>query len=114
MSDAFHDFDNRLRRINKSRVKMSDGYVSVVGDDGLIVIRPRRRPGRLALKGVVLLFIGCFGFKAAILAVLGQAVYQDRVEKLAVGTTIEQAGAWAMQADPLTVFLSEQIKPYLR
>ena len=114
MSDAFQDFDNRLRRINKSRVKMSGGYVSVVGDDGLIVIRPRRRSGRVALKGFAFLLIGCFGFKAAILATLGDTVYQDRLEKLATGTMIEQAGAWAMQADPLTVMLSEQPKPYFR
>jgi len=72
--------------------------------------------GDLPLKGVVLLFIRCFGFKAAILAVLGQAVYQDRVGKACRGApTIEQAGAMGdAKADPSDSVFCRTIKPYLR
>ncbi len=114
MSDAFRDFDNRLRRIDRSRVKLSGGYVSVVGRDGLIMLRPRRKRVTLPLRGLVLLLAGGIGLKAMMLVGLGAPVYQDRVDGLRDGTVIEQAGAWVMQADPLTVLLAEQINQYRR
>lgn len=114
MSDAFRDFDNRLRRIDRSRVKLSGGYVSVVGRDGLIMIKPRRKRVTLPLRGLFLLLAGGIGLKAMILVGLGAPVYQDRVDDLRDGTVIEQAGAWVMQADPLTVLLAEQINHYRR
>ena len=113
MSDAFFDFDTRVRRINQSRMKLANGYVSVVGDDGLIVVKPRRRPSRAPLRGMIFLVIGFIAFKVMILAFLGLPVYGDRIETLRAGSTGEQAGAWAMQADPLTVMLADRIRPYL-
>ena len=113
MSDAFFDFDNRLRRINKSRVKLASGYVSVVGDDGLIVVKPRRRRSTLPLRALVFVIIGFLGFKVMIMAALGQPVYEDRVETLRAGSTVERAGAWVMQADPWGVMLADKLRSYL-
>jgi len=113
MSDTFSDFDNRLRRISKSRVKLAKGYVSVVGDDGLIIVKPRRKRIQLPIRGALLLFVGFLGFKAMVLVSLGQPVYMDRVETLHNGTTIERAGAWVMQADPLTVMVADKIRTLL-
>ena len=114
MSESYYEFDNRLKRIGKSRGRLANGYVSVVGDDGLIVVKPRRARGKFPLRGALMLIVGFIGFKAAILATLGAPVYQDRVDSLSAGSAIEQGGAWVMQADPLTVLVADQIRPYLR
>jgi hypothetical protein len=113
MSGAFDDFDNRLRRIQKSRVKLARGYVSVVGDDGLIVVKPRPRRSTRPVRLLAYVILGFWAFKVMILAVLGQPVYQDRVERLQQGSTVEQAGAWLMQADPLSVMLAGKLRSYL-
>ena len=113
MTDAFHDFDNRLRRIQKSRVRLANGYVSVVGDDGLIVVKPRARRTRFVLRPFAFLIVGLMVFKALILATLGQPVYEERVASLQAGTTIEQAGAWVMQIDPVSQFMAAQIRSWM-
>jgi hypothetical protein len=113
MSDTFSDFDNRLRRISKSRVKLAKGYVSVVGDDGLIIVKPRRKRIQLPIRGALLLFVGFLGFKAMVLVSLGQPVYMDRVGILENGTAVERVGAWVMQADPLTVMVADKIRALL-
>ncbi|MDX5383006.1 MAG: hypothetical protein LPJ92_08270 [Rhodobacterales bacterium] len=113
MSDAFFEFDNRIRRINRKRVNMAGGYVSVVGDDGLIVVKPRRKRARLPIRSFLFLAIGLVGFKAMILAGLGQPVYEDRLEKLRAGSTVERAGAWVMQMDPVTSALADAIRDRL-
>lgn len=53
-------------------------------------------------------------FKAVLYATLGGATYTNRVNDLASGTVIEQAGAWVMAADPITVWLAIQGKMLLR
>jgi hypothetical protein len=113
MSDAFHDFDNRLRRIQKSRVKLANGYVSVVGDDGLIVVKPRSRKTRFVVRPFLFLIVGLLFFKSLILATLGQPVYEERLAALQGGTTIEQAGAWVMQIDPASAFVAAQIRSWI-
>lgn len=113
MSDAFQDFDNRLKRINKTRVKLSRGYESFVGADGLIIVKPKRPRGQFPFRGVFLLIVGFIGFKAMILATLGQPVFEDRVATLRAGTFVEQMGAVIMQTDPLTVMIAEQLRGYL-
>ena len=113
MSDAFDDFDNRLRRIDRSRANLARGYVSVVGEDGLIIVKPRRKRGRFPLRVLAFAIIGYFGFKVVMLSFLGTVVYQDRIETLRQGSTVEQVGAWVMQADPASVALAENIRSYL-
>ena len=113
MSDAFFEFDNRIRRINRKRVNLAGGYVSVVGEDGLIVVKPRRKSARLPIKSFLFLTIGLVCFKAMILAGLGQPVYEDRLEKLNAGSTVERAGAWVMQMDPVTTALADAIRDQL-
>lgn len=113
MSDAFFEFDNRLRRINRKRINMAEGYVSVVGEDGLVVVKPRRKRSRLPIRSLLFLAVGIIGFKAMILVTLGQPVYEDRLDKLRAGSTVEQAGAWVMQMDPVSTALAQAIRTHL-
>ncbi len=106
-------FDRRVRKIQKRHRKLAHGYVQSVGHDGLIVVRPRRRI-RFPWKGIAMVLLALFAFKGFLHAQLGDGIYDQRVAKLQNGTVIEKVGGWAMQADPLTQWISAQVRPYLR
>lgn len=116
MADAnYVKFNKRLRDIDRKHRKLSRGYVQLVERDGLLVPVSRRRAPRRALpaKGLLLILAGFLLFKAFLLASIGPITYQERVTRLADGTAVEQAGAWAMTADPVTLWVADQIKPLL-
>ncbi len=114
MSDTLDTFDRRLKRISKSRSRMRDGYVGQVSKDGLIVFRPKRRRLAFSPRGFALVLLGFVGFKALIMAHLGLNTYQDRIAALQQGSIVEQAGAFVMQADPLTFKAASYMRPYLK
>ncbi len=103
------DFGKRVKRINKRHNKLANGYVASVNHDGLIVAKVRRSGPRFPWKGIALCFVAFFIFKGFLLVQLGEATFNDRVEKLQTGTVVEQAGAYAMSADPLTKWIAGQI-----
>ena len=105
------DFGRRLDRINKRHGKMSTGYVTVMNTDGLLVSKPRGISGfRFPWRIVALLAVMFIVFKAILMAGLGAAEYKSRALSLQAGTTVEQFGAWAMQPDPVTNWIAEQIR----
>lgn len=114
MTDAHDGFARRLDRIDRRHARLARGYASEVGRDGLIVFRPRPRRPTFPVKGLLLVVIGFFLFKALILAHLGAETYAVRVAALQAGNPVERAGAWAMQADPLSQAVSARIRPLLR
>lgn len=114
MTDAFQGFDNRLKKISRNRDRMSQGYISRVGKDGLIVFRPQRRQGGFPIKGLAFLTIGFFCFKGLLLAHLGEQVYTTRVAQLGAGTVVEQAGALLMQSDPVSVGIAQKVRPLIQ
>ncbi|SEP74813.1 hypothetical protein [Thalassovita taeanensis] len=114
MADAFNEFDQRLRRIDRSRARLKHGYVTIVDRDGLIVTRPRRVRRGVPLRGLFLLALGFLGFKALLMAHLGFGIYDDRVRGLQDGPAVEQLGAVVMQSDPVSAYIAQQIRPYLR
>ena len=114
MADSFAQFDNRLKRIERSHRDFGRGYTAVVGRDGLITIKARPSRRSLPVKGAALLLIGFFCFKALMLAHLGPDAYVERVAELETGTIVEQVGGWMMQADPATHWIATQIGPFMR
>lgn len=114
MIETAENFDKRLRRVTRRHRKIyTNGARTKVGRDGLITAVPRRRAPRFPLRGVVILFAAALAYKAVMFAWLGPAVYGDRVDELQSGTVVEQAGAWALQADPVTIAIADFINPYL-
>jgi len=115
MADAnMKDFGKRVRRINKRHRKLANGYMPSVNHDGLIVAKVRRSGPRFPWKGVALCFVAFFAFKGFLLVQLGEATFNERVQKLEAGTVVEQAGAYAMSADPITKWIASQIQSVLR
>ncbi len=104
----FTDFDDRTRRIEKAHRRLARGYVTTVTRDGVIIHRPIRRYGP-SLRGIFLTFAALLGFKVLLYTYLGAIAYDGRVADLAGGTVIESIGAWVMQADPVTVWISQGV-----
>ncbi len=107
-------FNDRLRLLDRKHRAMSHGYVTRVQPDGLIIAKPRRQPIRISGRAVLVFVLAFIGFKAFLVANLGPLTYDERLARLNAGTVVEQAGAFVMQADPVTMYVAEQIGPILR
>lgn len=117
MSDTmtnYAGFEARLKKIDRKRTRMAQGYRGSVDKDGLIVFRPSRRQRGIPLRAVVMLIVGFFVFKGMVMAHTGTSIYGERVAALQEGTVIEQAGAFVMQTDPITVGIAQQLRPFLQ
>ena len=107
-------FEERLRLLSRKHNAMARGYVTRIQPDGLIVARPRRATVRISPRAIFLFLAAFIGFKAFLVANLGPQTYDDRLARLNDGTMVEKAGAFVMQADPLTMYVAQQIGPILR
>jgi hypothetical protein len=114
MSDAFNEFDERLRRIDENRGRRKNGYVTTVSRDGLIVVRAKARRASFPWRGFLFLTLGFLGFKALLMAGMGFGNYQDQVDKLRQGGLVEYAGSYVMQADPVSEYMAIKLRPYLK
>lgn len=105
--------DKRLRRVVRNHDRMrTNGVVSRVGRDGLIRSRPRLMRPRFPLKGVLIIAALLLVFKSLLYAQMGAGNYGLQVEELRTGGTLEQAGAFVMQEDPVTVALGGYLKQF--
>lgn len=108
------DFGKRLDRINKQHARLSGGYVTVMNSDGLIVARPRKSHFRFPWRALALVAVMFFVFKGILMVGLGETEYANRAVRLQAGTPVEQLGAWAMQPDPVTMWIAAQIKAVVK
>lgn len=113
-ASQFDEFERRMRRISRRHSKMSQGFVTAVTEDGLVVARPKRQRRNALLRGLIVILLIVIPFKGFLHARLGPEAYEARIEALSSGTVFEQAGAYAMTADPLTVWISDQLVSLVR
>ena len=95
-------------------VLSNGGYVTRVGRDGLLTVTPRRARPSFPLKGLLLLVLGFFLFKAFTLAAVGPVTYNERLSSLTQGSVVEQVGAALLAIDPVTQALADMSGPILR
>ena len=114
MSEEALHFRNRLRRIERKHAALSSGYQAKLRPDGLIVVTPRSKGPRISKRSILLFVVAFFLFKGFLIANIGIEGYSDRVEKLESGNAVEIAGAWVMQAEPLSQLIAQKIGPVLR
>lgn len=111
MTDAnYARFNQRLHEIESRHKDRSSGFVRLVERNGILAPAERVRGRRgLPVRGIVLSLLAFLGFKGFLMAYLGAATYVDRVAQLEAGTIVEQMGAWAMRADPVTLWIADQV-----
>lgn len=111
MTDAnYARFNQRLHEIESRHGRRASGFVRLIERDGILTPAERKRARRgLPVRGIVLALLAFLGFKGFLMAHLGALTYVDRVAKLEAGTIVEQMGAWAMRADPVTLWIAHQI-----
>lgn len=114
MASGQIEFENRLRRLLRKHRAMSRGYTARMRPDGLIEARPRRSVNPISGRSVVIFLAAFVLFKGFLIASIGPAGYADRVALLESGTIVEQFGAFAMQADPLSDLAAQKLGPLLR
>ncbi|WP_371813843.1 hypothetical protein [Ruegeria sp. HKCCA5014] len=109
MTTKHLEFDQRVTRLVKKHDKLSRGYRTTMRSDGLVVMKPQRVRSGIPAKFLLLCILGFIGFKALLLTHLGAGAYENRVASLSEGTSVEKAGAWIMQADPVSEFAASQL-----
>ncbi|MDA5093368.1 hypothetical protein O2N63_04630 [Aliiroseovarius sp. KMU-50] len=111
MADVnYATFSKRKHAIEKRHREMSGGYIELVERDGLLVPKSSRRQRRLPLRGMAIILMLFLVFKGFLIVQLGSTTFSDRVDKLANGSPVEQVGAWVMAIDPISMWISEQMK----
>lgn len=105
--------DKRLRKVVRNHERMrSKGVVRRVGRDGLIRTRPRFLRPRFPVKGALIVVALLIAFKSLLFAQIGAGNYAVKVEELRAGGVIEQAGAFVMQEEPVTVAVGGYLKQF--
>lgn len=101
------DFYGRVSRIQRARAK---GYgFEAPGTLGRsYYFRPQAKR-RSIIAPVLFLLICGFLMKGAIYHNVGASSYNDRVSALMAGHGIDRVGGWMMQADPVTLYVSDKI-----
>ena len=114
MVETHAHFIKRLKFLRRRHSKLAQGYVTRVGKDGLIVVRPRRKSRGFPVQLLLMLAVGFIGFKAFMLAAIGPVTYNERLAKLESGSVLEKAGAKALGIDPITQSVAKLSGPVLR
>ena len=107
-------FDNRVRLIQSAHAGAKHNRGFVVGKNGVLSVKKRRRSFNFPIKGLLYLALGFVVFKAIAMAQAGLPTYVEKVQLLEQGTVFEQAGATVLRPDPVSTMIAAQIAPYLR
>ncbi|MEX3316867.1 hypothetical protein [Sulfitobacter sp. PS-8MA] len=107
-------FTKRLELLGRKHRKMEQGYVTRVGRDGLMTVLPKRARRGFPFKGLFLIVLVYFVFKAFTLAAIGPVTYNERLSRLQNGPSLAQFGAKLVAIDPLTEALAGTVGPILR
>ena len=100
MTDNQELFDERYRKVLKHHRKLSRGYVTRLGKNGVIQHHPiGKLRNIMSINTLILPFAILFIFKACIITILGEEAYNAQVVVLQNGAIWEQAGGMLMQMD---------------
>lgn len=114
MVETHDHFVKRLTHLGQKHQKMTHGYTTKVGKDGLIVVRPKRTARNASgIKVVALALAMFFTLKLVMVIVAGPASYTERLQSLETGTAFERVGAAVLHIDPVTQAIVDKIGPYL-
>ena len=109
MSDPnLTEFYGRIARIETARAK---GYGhEAAGTLGRSSFHHPTRKRTTILRSMLFVGLCVFGLKGAIYHSVGDGSYNARVAQLMAGEGFDRLGGWMMQADPVTLWVAEQIE----
>lgn len=110
MSNAdANDFYTRIARIQRDHAR---GFgMEATGTLGRSHYARRRQVRSRSYLAPTLIVLMCLtGLKAALHARIGDQVYADRVQALMAGKEFERLGGYIMQAGPVTLALSREMR----
>lgn len=113
MGEHRSQFQSRLKHINRKHAALAAGYSARMQPDGLLVAKPHRPVARAAGRRLIYVLAAFVLCKGALIGALGTGSYDARLTRLSQGSGLEQLGAIAMQRDPVSMFLAQQIAPFL-
>lgn len=113
MDKAQMSFHRREQALRRKHIRMSQGYVTRMDRNGLIVQVPDSKVGGIGLGLLVRVLLIGLAFKVLALSWLGESAYQAHVDALSQGAFHERAGAFVMQIDPVTQKLAALVTPLL-
>lgn len=101
------DFYGRVARIERDRA-LGLGFEAegTLGRSAHRRVRLRKRP---VFRTTVFAVSIVLGIKAAVVADLGPALYEQRMADLRSGAALDRITAMVMQADPVTLWLARHI-----
>ena len=109
------DFNSRVGAVaKKSARRGKNEFVTRIDQNGVLVVKAKRRGFQFPVKGLSLTILGFFCFKALMLGTSGPEAYADRLALLQEGTIIEAVGVRVLSVDPVTQFIADQVGPLLR
>lgn len=114
MSDAFAQFEQRLSSLERKHRELAKGYVTKINPDGLIVVAPKHPKGPMRTRLAVGVILGFFLFKCVTMILVGPATYETRLDALREGTGPERFGAWLMQVDPISGYVADTARQWVR
>jgi len=115
MANSSDEFSLRLRRLNAKRKKsLRRSRSAFIDNDGYVIVRGYREKRGIPYTGLMILLVGFFGLKGAMMAQMGAGTYDAKMDELrASGTTAATLGVWTLQPDPISNLVATHLRGYL-
>ena len=108
-------FNQRIGAVDKKLSRRGrNSIVARVDANGIVYAKAKRRSRGFPVKGLLLMVLAFFCFKAFMISANGTTAYEERLSALQEGTMIEAAGARLLAVDPLTQLIADQMGPMFR
>lgn len=115
MADPRDEFSLRLRRLDAKRKASARGSRSAfIDNDGYVIVRGYREKRGIPYTGLLILLVGFFGLKGALMAQMGEATYEAKMEELRQAESpVASVGVWTLQPDPVSNLVAAHLRDIL-
>ena len=109
------EFSLRLRRLDAKRTKsLKQSRSAFIDNDGYVIVRGYREKRGIPYTGLMILLVGFFGLKGALMAQMGEATYAAKMDELrASESTAATVGVWTLQPDPVSNLVASHLRGVL-
>lgn len=115
MAEPRDEFSLRLRRLNaKRKTSLRQSRSAFLDNDGYVIVRGYREKRGIPYMGLMILMVGFFGLKGALMAQMGEATYAAKMDELRYANSpVATVGAWTLQPDPVSNLVASHLRDFL-